>query len=322
MKRYALLTLLILIPGMTSELALAQRGCQFNIVGDWQPATAGSRNPNYFLRLTADGIATAFSRSSTDQGSEWREGIKSRYKLDNPAAPKLFYFLPIDPGGNAGEVEYQVTHYDDGTFTTVVTAAGDMESTRWVRVDPQRYFIVLVAGKGTPDIGAAAFAMLIKSDGHQTQTEAFGLYPVKKEDVTPVVGTIPDDVRKEFAREPADDSAVMLRLEVTVGPYARALRVLKTWERRAHENTLPYPYPYLNNAVYLDELALSLNQCAQTIKMYELTWRRDDPINQRRDLPQVPYRNIKELQRLNDSLHVRDAKFYEQWQALNLPPKK
>jgi hypothetical protein len=46
----------------------------------------------------------------------------------------------------------------------------------------------------------------------------------------------------------------MLRLEITAGPYNRALEVLKTWERRASDNTFIYTVPYLNNAVYPDQL--------------------------------------------------------------------
>jgi len=64
---------------------------------------------------------------------------------------------------------------------------------------------------------------------------------------------------------------------------------MKTWERRADENTLLYTTAYLNNAVYLNQLVSSLNEigvltwkggtpCSETIKLQKLTWLLDDPI--------------------------------------------
>jgi hypothetical protein len=197
-----------------------------------------------------------------------------------------------------------------------------VELTRWIRVDPYRYFVVLVSGKGTPGYGAPAFAMLIKTDGTQMQTEAFGSYPYKDGKVdTVAVAPIPEEIRKQFDKEPQDDSAIMLRLEVTAGPFNRAMKILKTWERRSRENTMLYNIPYLDNAVYLNQLASSLNDCAETIKLQTLTWRIDDPIISKQNLPQVPYFFIKELRTLNNDLHVKDDKFHERLQANNLSPR-
>jgi hypothetical protein len=322
MKSFAFFISLIVLCVMTSAMVYGQTSCGFNIVGTWHLQAPGDAGPLSLLRFSPDGTATTYFHNTSGQGLEWQAGSKSisRYRLISPKAPKAIQFTPISQGDTPG-TEYEITQYDDGAFTTALATTGEVELTRWIRVDSQRYFIVFAAGKGTPEVGAAAFAMLIKTNGHQAQTDTFGLYPVNKGVGAVEVGPLPEDVRKQFAKEAKDDSAVMFRLEVTAGPYARALKVLKTWERRARENTMPYPYPYLNNAVYIDELALSLNQCGETIKMYELSWRILDPINQRRDLPQVPYYNIKKLRDLNDALHVRDAKFYQQWQAMNLPPQ-
>jgi hypothetical protein len=136
------------------------------------------------------------------------------------------------------------------------------------------------------------------------------------------VADIPEEIRKQFAKEPQDDSAAMLRLEVAAGPFDRAMKVLKIWERRSRENTLLYNIPYLDNAVYLNQLAASLNDCAETIKLQKLTWRIDDPIISRQNLPQVPYFFITELRKANDDLHVRDDKFYQVLQANNHPPQR
>jgi hypothetical protein len=99
--------------------------------------------------------------------------------------------------------------------------------------------------------------------------------------------------------------------------------VLKTWERRARENTLLYPdIPYLNNAVYLNQLAGSLNDCTETIQLEKLTWRIDDPIITKQNLPQVPYFFIRDMRERNRALHVKDAALLEKRQAINLPPSR
>ena len=90
----------------------------------------------------------------------------------------------------------------------------------------------------------------------------------------PVIGVIPEKIRESFHSEPAGDSAALLRLEVTAGPYKRALEVLKTWERREEENTLLYNVPYLNNAVYLNQLVSSLNETGSSAGEEELLARK------------------------------------------------
>lgn len=298
----------------------SQKSCEFNIVGTWQSTTGGHANPTR-LRFEKSGTATVLSRNTSGQGPEWQAGDSSNFKLDNPKAPMAIH---LAPQGRPDQVtSMEITQHDDGAFTTAVTVTPDVELTRWVRVDPYRYFVVLVSGKGTPGYGAPAFAMLIKTDGTQTQTDAFGSYPYKDGKVdTVAVSPIPEEIRKQFDKEPQDDSAIMLRLEVTAGPFNRAMKILKTWERRSRENTMLYNIPYLDNAVYLNQLASSLNDCAETIKLQKLTWRIDDPIISKQNLPQVPYFFIKELRKLNNDLHVRDEQFRDLLRADNRPPGK
>lgn len=323
MKRSMLLisVALVLLPAYAAVVAQEdQKACEFNIVGTWQSITGGHANPTR-LRFEKNGTATVLSRNASGQGPEWQAGDSSNFKLDNPKAPTAIH---LSPQGRPDQVtSMEITQHDDGAFTTAVTVTPDVELTRWMRVDPYRYFVVLVSGRGTPGYGAPAFAMLIKTDGAQEQTDAFGSYPFKDGKVdTVAVGPIPEEIRKQFDKEPQDDSATMLRLEVTAGPFNRALKVLKTWERRARENTMLYNIPYLDNAVYLNQLASSLNDCAETIKLQKLTWRIDDPIISKQNLPQVPYFFIKELRTLNNDLHVRDEKFHDLLRADNRPPGK
>jgi len=311
----------MLLPSCPAAFAQeSQKSCEFNIAGTWQSTTGGHMNPTR-LRFDRNGTATVLSRGTTGAGPEWQPGDSSNFKLDNPKEPAAIHLWPK---GHPDQVtSMKVTQHDDGAFTTAVTVTEDVELTSWVRIDPYRYFVVLVSGKGTPGYGAPAFAMLIKTDGTQTETEAFGSYPYKDGKVdTVAVADIPEEIRKQFGKEPQDDSAAMFRLEVSAGPFNRAMKVLKTWERRARENALLYNIPYLDNAVYLNQLAGSLNDCAETIKLQPLTWRIDDPIISKQNLPQVPYFFIKELRKLNPDLHVKDDKFYEVLQANNHAPAR
>ncbi|HZI56100.1 MAG TPA: hypothetical protein VFF39_04965 [Verrucomicrobiae bacterium] len=330
MKRIVLLLSLILAFFRLYPAASAQDAppvCEFNMVGTWQLTTEGQANPT-LLRFKPNGIVTVlFPNASGGPGAEWQATDWSKYELDNPKAPKTIHLLPITKKGEVVAptkiTEIDITKRDDGAFTSAVKGNADVELTQWVRLDPFKYFIVFAAAKGTPGYGSPAFATLIKTDGHQSQADSFGLYETDSVHHYVVVGPISDELRRKYENEPRDDSAALLRLEIPAGPYHRALKILKTWERRARENTLLYPdIPYLNNAVYLNQLAGSLNDCAETIKLEKLTWRIDDPIITKQNLPQVPYFFIREIREHNSKLHVRDDKFLQNQQATNLPPRQ
>jgi hypothetical protein len=181
----------------------------------------------------------------------------------------------------------------------------------------------MASGKGDPGFGGPGFVMLIKTDGVHTETEALGSYPV----VTPrqryaVFGLISDEIRKQFENEPVNDTGSMFRIEVTAGPYNRALEVMKSWQRRVQEQQVLYPgIPYLNNAVFLNQLTSSLNEagvlswkggttCGETIKLQKLTWLLGDPIVARHNLTQTPYYLFKTLRELNSSQHLSDSQFH------------
>jgi hypothetical protein len=324
MRRFAFLFSLVLVfLGLFPAVFVGQeqKACQLNLTGTWQSSTDGQMNPTR-QRFGSNGVVTELSHKSSGKGSEWQATGKATYKLDDPKTPKAIVVTPLDKRGRFSvDTTLPIKTFDDGLF---VTAAGEDPGaalTRWTRVDRQRYFVVLAAGKGDPGFGAAGFAMLIKTDGVHTQRDAFGTYPVENPlERHPILGVIPAKVRKQFDNEPADDSGAMLRLEVTAGPYNRALEVLKTWERRADEDTLLYIIPYLNNAVYLNQLVSSLNEtgvltwrggtpCTETIKLQKLTWLMSDPIMSKHNLTQTPYYLFKTLRQLNSSLHLNDSKF-------------
>ncbi|HEY7402060.1 MAG TPA: hypothetical protein VIB39_00935 [Candidatus Angelobacter sp.] len=323
MKRSAFLLLCLCFSFLMPATIAGQeqpQGCQFNIAGTWQSSTGGQLNPTR-ERFGSNGVITELSRNSSD---EWKASGKSRYKLDDPKKPKAMTVTTKGKDGHGPEsnTTVKVETFDDGMFVT--KAAGEQGGvTRWTRVDPYRYFVVLVAGKGDPGFGAAGFAMLIKTDGVHMQTDALGSYPV----VTPhqryaVFGEISEEIRKQYEKDPVDDSGSMFRLEVTAGPYNRALEVLKTWQRRVDEDQVLYPtIPYLNNAVYLNQLTSSLNEtgvltwkggttCAETIKLQKLTWLLSDPIMAKHNLTQTPYYLFKTLHELNAPLHLSDSQFH------------
>jgi hypothetical protein len=326
MKRFTfLLSLILFFLGLFPSTLVGQEqqnACQFNIVGTWQSSTDGQVNPTR-RRFGSNGVVTELSRNNSHKGSKWQATGKSTYRLDDPKAPKTIIETPIDKSGRSSVgTTLQIKTFDDGLFVTAAGADPGAALTRWTRVDPQRYFVVLAAGKGDPGFGGAGFAMLIKSDGVHTQRDAFGVYPVVNPlERHPIMGVIPEEIRKQFDNEPFGDSGVILRLGVAAGPYNRALEVLKTWERRAEENTLLYTAPYLNNAVYLNQLVSSLNEtgvltwrggtpCTETIKLQKLTWLLSDPIMTKHNLTQTPYYLFKTLRQLNSSLHLDDTKFH------------
>jgi hypothetical protein len=298
-----------------------ETGCRFNIVGTWQSSTAGQINPER-ERFGPNGVMTELSHNSSGKGAEWQTTGRAKYRLDNPRAPKTMVLKKSDQGFLGTTLEIQA--FDDGLFITKAAGGPEAKLTRWVRVDPNRYFVVLAAGKGSPGFGAPGFAMLIKTDGVHTQTDALGEYPVvTPRQRYPEFGVISDEIRKQFDEEPVDDTGAMLRLEVTAGPYNRALEVLQSWRRRVEENQTLYPtVPYLDNAIFLNQLTSSLNEtgvldweggkpCAETIKLQKLTWLLSDPVMSKHNLPQTPYYLFKALRQLNNSLHLSDNEFRE-----------
>ncbi len=324
MKRFVCSILLSLSLSFMFSAAIAgqeqPQGCQFSIAGTWQSSTGGQINP-IRERFGSNGVMTELSRSGADA---WQVTGKSRYKLDDPKKPKALIVTRSEKGSSLPEnTTLEIEALDDGMFVTKSAGGPGNELTRWTRVDPYRYFVVLAAGKGDTGFGDVGFAMLIKTDGVHTQTDALGSYPVvTRLQRYAVFGEISEEIRKRFDNEPVNDSGSMLRLEVTAGPYNRALEVLKSWQRRVQEDQVLYPtIPYLNNAVYLNQLTSSLNEagvltwkggatCAETIKLQKLTWLLSDPIMAQHNLTQTPYYLFKTLRELNGPLHLSDSQFH------------
>ena len=316
MKRSAILFSLILICLTASATAFGQspdapkagvpRGCEFSIIGTWKAEKSDGANPLLY-RFTPDAKMTVLS----GQGSELREIASATYSLDKPRAPKVVTVKAgKEVGGFAeGTTSMEVTGYDD-TWVSLVKSGS--APTRWVRVDPYRYFIVLAGRTGTfYDDSGPTFPMMIKTDGQQTQIDAVGIYAGRPGYWT--FGAIPAETYNEFMKEPSKDTDVMLRLEITAAQYERGLHIVKTWDRRARNNELLYPDLPMDNILLAKQVTESLNQCGEKVKLYKLDWSMEDHISHSRldspALSRIPFRYFKELKRLNQSLHVSDEKF-------------
>jgi len=309
MKRSAIICAAMSLCLTAALTALGQKGCEFNPVGTWKPADGDERN-SMLYRFTADAKVTLLAGSSPT--SELREIGSAVYTLDDTKAPKVIVVKTEKDGGGfaQGINSMDITAYDDSSLTFVRPGSAP---TRWVRVDPYRYFIVLAGRIGTfYDGSGPTFPMLIKTDGQQTQIDAVGTYDLRG---YWAFGTIPPGTYIEFMKEPSKDSDVMLRLEITGAQYDRGLKIVKTWERRARNNELLYPDLTMDNILVAKQVTESLNQCGEKFKLYKLDWSLEDRISSsspRDDNPisRIPFLYFKELKRLNQSLHVPDEKFY------------
>lgn len=322
MKRSVIIFSLILICLTASATAFTQsyevqkegvkRGCEFNIIGTWKAEKADGAN-TILYRFAPDATVTVLSKSGAVQSSEMQEINSAVYKLNDPKAPKVIDVIADKTSGGfvEGTTSMEITGYDDISVTLVKSGSAP---TRWVRVDPHRYFIVLAGRTGTfYDKSGPTFPMMIKTDGQQTQIDAVGIYAARSGYWT--FGAIPPETYNEFMKEPGKDTDVMLRLEITAAQYERGLKIVKTWDRRARNNELLYPDLPMDNILLAKQVTESLNQCGEKFKLYKLDWSMEDHISHSpMDSPAlsyIPFRYFKELKRLNQSLHVSDEKFQE-----------
>jgi hypothetical protein len=307
MKRSASILLALIAFYSFSLVTFGQQGCEFNIIGTWKVETNASTEYALY-RFSADGTVTALSPAASTQAAETAELARAFYELDDPKMPKAIAFKGTK-GSKAfpyGTNPMEIVKYDDTSFTCVMPRVGQ---TRWIRVDPYRYFIVLAARTGEfYDRSGPAFPMLIKLVGKESVVDAFGTYSKAG---TRAFGTVPSQAYADFLKEPQQDSEVMLRLEINSAQYERGLNILRSWERRVREGALLYPARSpLNNILLVKAVAETLNQCSDEIKIYQLNYLHpEDWITTQYGSPLVPFNYFKELRRLNESLHVRDDKF-------------
>jgi hypothetical protein len=316
MKLTAIISLLGILIVTSSVTALAQeKSCSFDVVGTWKAQLSTTQTILY--RFDSKGGVTVLSSSNA---AEPQQIATASYTVNNELGkPDSISFIATGKNRIFGAVRktMKVVSYDDSSITCAIPGIGN---TRWTRVDPDRYFIVLAARRGEfYDTSGSAFPMVIKLAGGVPTIDAFGVY-LTKEGKT--FGTVPSAVYKNYVGEARNDSETTLRLEINSRQYERALKIIKQWERRVREGALLYTTgtnldnsedpTYLNNILVVKAVAESLNQCSEDVNLYPLNYVvKDDWITNKFSSGFVPFYYFQELRRLNEARNIPEQKFQE-----------
>ena len=314
MKLTAIISLLaIMLLGSTATALAQEKSCSFEIVGTWKAQV--SSNEAVLYRFDSKGGVTVLS----DLGAgEPRQIATAKYEVINELGkPESVSFTASGKNRIFGAAKntMKLVSYDDTSITCAIPGIGN---TRWTRVDPDRYFMVLTARKDAfYDKTGWAFPMVIKLAGGVPTIDAFGVYPGKD---GRAFGAVPPDVYKKYFGEARNDSETTLRLELSSRQYERALKVIKEWERRDRENALLYTTAaetlddpmWLNNILVAKAVTETLNQCSEDFDLHPLNYVvKDDWISLNVSSAFVPFYYFKELRKRNEARHVPDQKFQE-----------
>lgn len=314
MKLTAIISLLaIMLLGSTGTALAQEKSCSFDIVGTWKAQVSSTEAHLY--QFNDKGVVTVLA---TAGAAEPRQIATAKYEVNKELGkPESVSFTASDKNliFGAARKTMKLVSYDDTSITCAIPGMG---TTRWTRVDPDRYFIVLSARTGEfYDSSGSAFPMVIKLAGGTPTIDAFGVYLTK---TGRAFGAVPADVYKNYLREARNDSETTLRLEINSRQYERALKVIKEWERRDREGALLYTTAtetlddatYLNNILVVKAATESLNQCSEDVNLYPLNYvEKDDKISNRVQSALVPFFYFKELRRRNEARHIPDQKFQE-----------
>ena len=314
MKLTAIISLLAVLLLGSTEIAMAQESnCSFDIVGTWKAQLSNTEARLY--QFDANGVVTVLSAVGN---AEPHKISTAKYEvIKELGKPESISFTASGKDRIFGAVRttMKLIGYDDTSITCEIPRTG---TTRWTRVDPDRYFIVLSARKGEfYDTSGSAFPMVIKLAGGVPTIDAFGVYEAKKQKA---FGTVPPALYKEYLREARNDSETTLRLEINSRQYERALKIVKEWERRAREDALLYITEkeiyedpiVLNNILVVKAVTETLNQCSQDVNLYPLNYVvEDDWITNNVRSAFVPFYYFQELRKRNEARHIDDKKFQE-----------
>jgi hypothetical protein len=316
MKLTAIISLLgILILTSTATALAQQKSCSFDLVGTWKAQTSTTQAIIY--RFDSKGGVTVLSSTG---GTEPQQIAVASYTVNNELGkPDSISFTATGKNRIFGAVQktMKLVSYDDTSITCAIPGMG---TTRWTRVDPDRYFIVLAARKDEfYDTSGSAFPIVIKLAGGVPTIDAFGVYLSNNERL---FGTVPAAIYKNYLREARNDSETTLRLEINSRQYERALKIIKEWQRRDREGALLYTTGTnrdnsedalsLNNILVVKAVAESLNQCSEDINLYKLNYVvADDWITNKVSSPFVPFYYFQELRRRNEARNIPEQKFQE-----------
>ena len=315
MKLATVISLLaiILLGATATAFAQEKKSCSFDIVGTWK-AQVSPKEAVLYRFDSNDGVTVL-----SDLGTvEPHQIATAKYEvIEDLGKPKSISFTATGNNRIFGSIKktMKVVKYDDSSITCEIPGMG---TTRWTRVDPDRYFIVLSARKGEfYNTSGSAFPVVIKLAGGVPTIDAFGIYPENKQ---VAFGTVPPALYKEYVREARNDSETILRLEINSRQYERALKVIKEWERRNREGALLYTTAAetlddatsLNNILVVKAVTETLNQCSVDFNLYPLNYvHKDDWISNKVKSAFVPFYYFKELRQRNEARHIPDQKFQE-----------
>ena len=314
MKFIAKISLLAIVLLGSTATALAQaKSCSFDLVGTWKAQLSPTEAILY--RFDSKGAVTVLS--APDKSEPHQIAVAKYEVINDLGKPESISFTASGKNRIFGAVTktMKLVSYDDTSITCDIPGLG---TTRWTRVDPDRYFIVLAARQGEfYDFSGSAFPMVIKLAGGVPTFDAFGIYLAKD---GRTLGTVPADIYKKYLRDARNDSETTLRLEINSRQYERALKVIKEWERRDREGALLYTTAaetlddatYLNNILVVKAVTETLNRCSADINLYPLNYvHQDDWISNNVRSASVPFYYIKELRKRNEARHIPDQKFQE-----------
>jgi hypothetical protein len=315
MKLIATISLLAMVLlGSTAAVLAQEKSCSFDLVGTWKAQLSPTEAILY--QFDSKGAVTVLA---APEKSEPRQIAVAKYEvIKELGKPDSVSFTASGKNRIFGAIRktMKLVSYDDTSITCEIPGMG---TTRWTRVDPDRYFIVLAARQGEfYDTSGSAFPMVIKLAGGVPTMDAFGVYLTKD---GKAFGTVPPDIYKKYLREARNDSETTLRLEINSRQYERALKIIKEWERRARNNELLYitgkevtdtDPNYLNNILIVKAVTETLNQCSADVNLYPLNYVvKDDWITNRVTPALVPFYYFKELRQRNEARHIPDQKFQE-----------
>jgi hypothetical protein len=308
-------------PAGPPQFGLDKKKCPCGIVGTWKAQISKDEARLYEF----DGAGTlkvlnaAGNAKPIEIATAKYEFVEEALPMDAPAAEqkppdKTISFTATGKNRIFGKTNasMKIVSYDDSSLTCEIP--GVAGTVRWTRVDPDRYFLILVARRDEfYDHSGSAFPLVVKLADGVTKIDAAGTYSNHGK---ATFGTVPVEIYKDYLREARGDSEVILRLEINSQQYARASKIVQEWQRRAREGALLYRSPdsnvLLNNLLLVRAVTETLNLCQNDVDLYKLDYTYPgDWISDQTGPEFVPFFFFKELRRRNEARHIEYKRFQE-----------
>jgi hypothetical protein len=308
-------------PAGEPQFGQDKKKCPCDIVGTWKAQLSKSQARLY--EFDAEGVVKVLDVAGVAKPREIatakyefvEEALPMEPAASQPKAPELSVtFTATGKNRIFGRTNasMKIVSYDDSSLTCEIP--GVAGTVRWTRVDPDRYFLILVARQNEfYDHSGSAFPMVVKLAGGVPTIDAAGTY---SNHGNVAFGTVPLEIYKDYLREARGDAEVILRLEINSRQYGRALKIVQEWQRRAREGALLYRSPdspvVLNNLLLVRAVTETLNLCQNDVDLYKLDYSYpNDWISDQHSPESIPFFFFKELRRRNEARHIEYKKFQE-----------